>query len=135
MKPSVSAIVSRVCALFDVEIDAVLGKGRREDIILARHVAWWAVRKRLGLTYPAMAAEFDVDHTTIQNGLRSIAKKFEDPERYPMLVENVSTLVQQMATETPAILNQQGNPFWRRPVTPVTGDEAPPLKLVRGGRR
>ncbi len=133
MKPSVIAIVSRVCALFDVDSNDLLGKGRRTDFVIARHTAWWVCRKRLGLTYVALGAEFGVDHSSMIVACNKFEAKLAQPDRYPWLVENVSTLVQQMQIDAPYLA--ETNPFWRRPVVPVTGDEAPPLKLVRGGKR
>jgi hypothetical protein len=134
MKPSVMAIVARVCALFDVDSDTLLGNGRRRDFVLARHAAWWLCRKRLGLTYVALGDEFGVDHSSMIVACNKFEAKLADPDRYPWLIENVSILIEQLKVDAPMLVaTPSGNPFWRRPPVPVTGDEAP-LKLVRGGK-
>ncbi len=72
MTPSLQAILRAVSPWVDVSIPALLGKDRHKHIVRGRHVLY-AVARRYGYSYPAIAKEYGWrDHTSIINGVKRI---------------------------------------------------------------
>nr|WP_307909165.1 helix-turn-helix domain-containing protein [Mycoplasmopsis bovis] len=60
----------------------MLGKSRRKDVVLARHIAIWIVKKQLDLSLEQIGKFFgNRDHSTIINAVRKIEKETEQSDR------------------------------------------------------
>ena len=70
MKPS--TIITQVSRASGVPVAAILGKRRSMRVVRARHVAMWAIRERLGLTYVAIGALFNRDHSSCVHAVHRI---------------------------------------------------------------
>lgn len=45
---------------------------RHGSLVRARQIAMWFIRRRLALSFPAIGAAFNRDHTTVIHGIRTI---------------------------------------------------------------
>lgn len=63
--------VMRVAQFWDVPVQDVCGKGRRERVALARFHAYAACRA-LGYSLPVIGRFFGRDHSTVLHGLRRL---------------------------------------------------------------
>jgi chromosomal replication initiation ATPase DnaA len=54
------------CASQGATLSMVMSKDRLEHIVRARHRLWTVLLDTLALSYPACAAIFEVDHTTVR---------------------------------------------------------------------
>jgi chromosomal replication initiation ATPase DnaA len=63
-------VARAVCAEHCVDEERVFGGDRQAWPTAARHRIWMLLRHTLGLSYPEIAIMFDMDHTSIMNGVR-----------------------------------------------------------------
>lgn len=61
-----------VAEVFRVHPALLLSRSTSRQVIDARHVAMWIIR-RLGWSYPRIGVDFDRDHTTALYGVRRVA--------------------------------------------------------------
>lgn len=66
-------IVEMAASLFHVPAKALHDRDRRRDVISARYVAAWLLRRRRW-SYSKIGRFFGLDHSTIMNGLRKVAR-------------------------------------------------------------
>lgn len=62
-------MIQRIAREHLVSPEAAISRNRQVSTALARHHIWAVIRWTLGLSYPEIAALFDVDHTTIMSGV------------------------------------------------------------------
>lgn len=67
---AVHEIVEAIGILHSVHLTRILGPSRKRKIVLARHEAWYEVRRQLGLSYPQLGRLFARDHATVICGIR-----------------------------------------------------------------
>ena len=60
----------RFCQKLGVTLDDVTGRSRLGHIVRVRHRLWVVLRDTLGLSYPAVAGIFEVDHSTVMSAER-----------------------------------------------------------------
>lgn len=58
------------CASQGATLDMVTSQDRLEYVVRARHRLWTVLLDTLGLSYPACAALFEVDHTTVMSAVK-----------------------------------------------------------------
>ncbi len=68
-------IAEQVAAKWQVGLKDILGYGRSQPAIAARHEAWYLCRLELGASLTRIALNFGRDHTTILHGIRAHAKR------------------------------------------------------------
>jgi hypothetical protein len=71
LPPGVMAFASQVARKHGYEVGRVLGRGRDPALCRARHELWSVVKSTLGLSYPATAALFGVDHSSVMHAERA----------------------------------------------------------------
>lgn len=79
-EPSVGhrEIVEEVSRLYALRPEEVLGNGRRPQLVLARQIAMYVCRRRLGLSYPELGRMFGGrDHSTVVHAIKKIKKMLE----------------------------------------------------------
>lgn len=84
----VKTFEEKVCEIFRVELDKISSVTRRLDVVLARHMLWWALQEYLGLSSSMLGREYKRDHTSIIRGVRSFEKS-DDFEEYKTIFENI----------------------------------------------
>lgn len=71
-------IVEEICRLYSLRPEEVLGNGRRPQLALARQIAMYVCRRRLGLSYPELGRMFGGrDHSTVVHAVKKIKKMLE----------------------------------------------------------
>jgi chromosomal replication initiation ATPase DnaA len=72
-----AGIIEAVAEASGVSVDIILGKRRYVRAARARHVAMWAVRERMGWSYPRIGRVFNRDQSTVRNGCRRVSAALE----------------------------------------------------------
>ena len=71
-------IIEEVSRLYALRPEEVLGNGRRPQLVLARQIAMYVCRRRLGLSYPELGRMFGGrDHSTVVHAIKKIRKVME----------------------------------------------------------
>ena len=69
-------VVNCICDYFDIKKPIVLGKGRQQEIVHARHICMFLLRNELGMSYPEIGLMLGgKDHTTIIHGVNMIKRE------------------------------------------------------------
>ena len=74
-KPRARAILTQVALRSGYTVDDLKGPYRNENIVLARHEAYYRIRTETTLSYTAIAKIIGRDHTTIMAGVRKHAMR------------------------------------------------------------
>lgn len=71
----IAAIIGACAHYFGLTKRALLGRSRVTHVVLARHLAMFLLRGRLGLSYPGLGAALGgLDHTSAHHAVRRIAE-------------------------------------------------------------
>ena len=74
--------------------EEVLGNGRRPQLVLARQIAMYVCRRRLGLSYPELGRMFGGrDHSTVVHAVKKIKQMLESNKE----VQNVVAALEKSA--------------------------------------
>jgi chromosomal replication initiator protein len=65
-------IVGLVSRGFNLAPEDILGTRRKPDFVLARQVAMYLCRRKLGLSYPELGKAFGRDHSTVIHAIKKI---------------------------------------------------------------
>lgn len=71
-QPGLLDIIGLVCRAFNLEQADVLGQKRKSELVLARQLAMYLCRKKIGLSYPELGKAFGRDHSTVIHSIRKI---------------------------------------------------------------
>lgn len=66
-------IVDAVCAVYNITYWQMFGSSQKEEIVDARHMAMFMIRKHTKLSLPAIGKIFNRAHATILHACRRIA--------------------------------------------------------------
>ncbi|WP_051677954.1 helix-turn-helix domain-containing protein [Mycoplasmopsis opalescens] len=76
------SILEAVSKYYKVPKKEILGKSRRKEIIIARHIAMYIVREQLKMSFDHIGMFFgNRDHTTVINAFEKIRNEKEDPSK------------------------------------------------------
>lgn len=90
--PSPSVIISYICKYFSLEEDVIRGQSRSRDIVNARQIAMYLIRRMTGLSLDVIGKEFDGrDHTTVLHSLRKTEKQMQTDPAFAELVKSITT--------------------------------------------
>lgn len=93
--PGCREILADVAKSLNLKTEDVLGGKRRPDLVLARQIAMFVCRKKLGLSYPELGRAFGGrDHSTVIHAIKKINKLLVSDKR-------VSALVTELELKTP----------------------------------
>lgn len=69
-------LVDKSCAMFDATREEVLGRGRTENVAMARMFCYWSVRTFYSpqLSFPEIGQIFERNHATVIYGVQKINK-------------------------------------------------------------
>lgn len=82
-------IVNRVSEKLEVRPLDIMGSSRRHDYVLARQMAMFLCRQKLGLSYPELGRLFGgKDHSTVMHGIKKIEQlRLVDTDLHKLLTE------------------------------------------------
>ena len=87
-------IVGSVARGFNLRAEDVLGTRRRPDLVLARQVAMYLCRRKLGLSYPELGRAFGGrDHSTVIHAVKKIRKLLDTDKVVHTLVTELENTV------------------------------------------
>ncbi len=87
--PSFERIIQSVADTFHLSTDLLLSKKRNYEIVYARQVAIYLVRKLLSLSLPDIGKRFQKDHTTILHSLSIMEKKLSSDAKLKTLISEI----------------------------------------------
>lgn len=90
-KALTESVLAEVCATFPVGVNEIRARFGGRQVSEARSVAMWLLRQH-GMTYPAIGAQLDRDHSTVMYGVA----KVDESER----LRGIAVGIQQWATGT-----------------------------------
>lgn len=69
-------VINCICDYFDIKKVILAGKGRQQEIVHARHIGMFLLRRELGMSYPEIGLTLGgKDHTTIIHGVKMIERE------------------------------------------------------------
>lgn len=91
---SIEAIQQLVADHFNLTREQLIGKGRKQEVVAARHLAIFLVRHLLGSHLITIGLHFGGrDHTTIGYSIGKIEKRCENDPSFAKLVEDLSNTI------------------------------------------
>ncbi len=95
--PSVTSIQRATCEHFSLTVDALLSRGRAEDVTWARQAAMYLCRELTDLSLPQIGREFGGrDHTTILHAWRRVGSRIG---RDPRAFADIEALTQRLSPQ------------------------------------
>lgn len=92
---TVDEVIKKICAEFNIRETALVGKGRPQDVALARQVAMYLARELTGASLVSIGLHFaGRDHSTVIHACRTIDKKMEED---PVFRARVDTIYKELA--------------------------------------
>lgn len=90
--PGCREILNEVARGLNLRPDDILGTRRRPDLVLARQVAMYLCRQKLGLSYPELGRAFGGrDHSTVIHAIKKIKKLLISDKDVQRLVTQLET--------------------------------------------
>lgn len=84
-------IIESVCSYFSISFHKLLTKRRYKELVLARQIIIYFLRKHLGLSWTEIGKVFNRDHTTAIHSFTSVRDYFDTDEwfrKQVMEIEN-----------------------------------------------
>lgn len=69
---------AKACGIFDYEIFV---RSRRDEIVLARHIAWSYLRANTSLSFASIGRFSSMDHATVHSGVRRLKHLLETNDK------------------------------------------------------
>ena len=90
--PGCREILNEVARGLNLRPEDILGSRRRPDLVLARQVAMYLCRQKLGLSYPELGRAFGGrDHSTVIHAIKKIKKLLISNKDVQRLVTQLET--------------------------------------------
>ena len=91
---SIEAIQQQVADHFKLTQEQLIGKGRKQEVVTARHVAMFLVRSLIGSHFTAIGLYFgNRDHSTVIHAVSTVEKKCKNDPSFARLVEDLSNTI------------------------------------------
>ena len=88
---AVSRAMALVCRRYGVTRSALLNKSRRGSLVVARHIIWWIVVRRFGLSLAETGRRFGTDHSTVRTAVRNMDRARESNQELAQAVDSIAT--------------------------------------------
>ena len=90
--PSAQAITDYICRYFNIEPDVLHGQSRSREVVHARNIAIYLIRRMTNLSQVDIGKEFGGrDHATIINSLRNVEQKMRSDPAFAETVKEITT--------------------------------------------
>ena len=91
---SIEAIQQLVADRFNLTQEQLIGKGRKQDVATARHIAMFLVRSLIRSRFTAIGLHFgNRDHSTVIHAVNTVEKKCKNDPSFARLVEDLSNTI------------------------------------------
>lgn len=90
--PTPKVIIQYICAYFSIEEDTLRGQSRGREVVSARQIAIYLIRRMTSLSLNEIGREFgDRDHTTIMHSLEKVEKLMRTDPAFAEKVKEITT--------------------------------------------
>ena len=94
LEMSIEAIQQQVADHFNLTQEQLTGKGRKQDVVTARHIAMFLVRSLIGSHFTTIGLHFgNRDHSTVIHAVNTVEKKCKNDSSFARLVEDLSNTI------------------------------------------
>lgn len=88
--PTMRLIIQETCKYFNIDEKLIKGRNRSADIKNPRHIAMYLIRQMTDISFEAIGAEFNRDHTSVISGVNRIAKNASLPGDISDAIRDIS---------------------------------------------
>ena len=90
--PSPSVIIDYICKYYNLEEDVLRGQSRGREIVNARQIAMYLIRRMTNLSLVDIGKEFGGrDHTTVLHSLDKVEKQMRSEPAFAEVVKEITT--------------------------------------------
>jgi len=90
--PSPTVIIDYICKYYGIDADVIRGQNRGRDIVNARQIAMYLIRRMTNLSLTDIGKEFgDRDHTTVLHSLDRVEKQMRTDPAFAETVKEITT--------------------------------------------
>ena len=91
---SIEAIQQQVADHFNLTQEQLTGKGRKQDVVTARHIAMFLVRNLIGSHFTTIGLHFgNRDHSTVIHAVSTVEKKCKNDLSFARQIEDLSNTI------------------------------------------
>ena len=95
---SIEAIQQHVADHFNLTREQLIGKGRKQDVATARHIAMFLIRTLIGSHFTTIGLHFgNRDHSTVIHAVNTVEKRHKNDPSFARLVEDLSDTVRRQS--------------------------------------
>ena len=89
--PTADVIIDEVCKFYNIEPTILRGQGRSKDIVLARQIAMYQIRRMTNLSLDEIGQEFSGrDHSTVIHSIRQIEESIKSDSEKAEIVKDIT---------------------------------------------
>ena len=89
--PTADVIIDEVCKFYNIEPTILRGQGRSKDIVLARQIAMYQIRRMTNLSLDEIGQEFSGrDHSTVIHSNRQIEESIKSDSEKAEIVKDIT---------------------------------------------
>ena len=89
--PTADVIIDEVCKFYNIEPTILRGQGRSKDIVLARQIAMYQIRRMTNLYLDEIGQEFSGrDHSTVIHSIRQIEESIKSDSEKAEIVKDIT---------------------------------------------
>ena len=89
--PTADVIIDEVCKFYNIEPTILRGQGRSKDIVLARQIAMYQIRRMTNLSLDEIGQEFSGrDHSTVIHSIRQIEESIKSDSEKAKIVKDIT---------------------------------------------
>ena len=97
---SIEAIQQQVADHFNLTQEQLTGKGRKQELVAARHLAMFLVKRLIGSHFTTIGLHFgNRDHSSIIHAVRTVEKKCKNDPVFAKLAEDLSNTIRRQNRE------------------------------------
>ena len=91
---SIEAIQQQVADHFNLTQEQLTGKGRKQEVVAARHLAMFLIKRLIGSHFTTIGLHFgNRDHSSIIHAVRTVEKKCKNDPAFARLAEDLSNTI------------------------------------------
>lgn len=88
---AVEKVMEMICTRYGVTVDDILSTKRNQDIVHARHICIYFMRKTLDMTFTAIGKQINMHHTTVMTGNTKIEGKIKENSSFESEMKELET--------------------------------------------
>ncbi len=95
---SIEAIQQQVADHFNLTCQQLIGKGRKQDVATARHIAMFLIRTLIGSHFTTIGLHFGSrDHSTVIHAVNTVKKRYKNDPSFARLVDALSDTIRRQS--------------------------------------